>query len=65
MYDCTYDFLQVEKMSIFKAFLNVTNGAILLHYWMGAEHLKHLLDHNDSELWNMTLLFKLESQALK
>ena len=51
-------------MSGFKAFLNLTNGAILLHYWMEAERLKHLLDHADSELWNMTLLFKLEFQVL-
>ena len=51
-------------MSGFKTFLNLPNGAILLHYWMEAEHLKHLLDHTDSELWNMTLSFKLEFQVL-
>lgn len=47
-------------MANFKAFINLTNGAILLHYWMEAERLKHHLISDDNELWNMTSLFKLE-----
>ena len=48
-------------MSNFKTFLDHTNGAILLHYWLEAERLKHYLDYDgNNELWNMTLFFKLE-----
>ena len=49
---------QVQGMLDFKTFLSLTNGALLLHYWLEAERLKHHLDYNSSELWDMTLSFK-------
>ena len=42
----------------FKTFLSLTNGALLLHYWLEAERLKHHLDCDSNKLWNMTLSFK-------
>ena len=45
-------------MADFKAFLSLTNGAILLYYWLEAERLKHHLACDNNELWNMKSLFK-------
>jgi len=50
-------------MSEFKSFLYYTNGAILFHYWMDAEHLKHHLNphtaNSPNGLWSISSVFRL------